>query len=318
MSNEDILEQSSEGENSSIDIKQLLEAANSKAFHDEDDLLRKDKTFEKVSSFFDLIKASSTDEVVSRKEQQVEQQTDAISEDDFVEKKVIPEDEGLSEPEADQDRNLEDAESKEDNLADLTSQDEVTVSEMPSEKLQSNEDQSASQDDFQPIDVIEQSRETVEKLKSEDSEDDSHSNEVSEEYNRGYQDALSEFEKTLQAEKEAISNFGNTLLSLRDDASKVIEELMKEKISEIAQDFLGSQISEFPEKFLSHIENVSASIIANSGEIIVELNEIDAVALKTNTKLEELPFVVKEVAELGRGEFRMIVGKSGYEQRIDD
>ena len=318
MSNEDILEQSSEGENSSIDIKQLLEAANSKAFHDEDDLLRKDKTFEKVSSFFDLIKASSTDEVVSREEQQVEQQTDAIPEDDFVEKKVIPEDEGLSEPEADQDRNLEDAESKEDNLADLTSQDEVTVSEMDSEKLESNEDQSASQDDFQPIDVIEQSRETVEKLKSEDSEDDSHSNEVSEEYNRGYQDALSEFEKTLQAEKEAISNFGNTLLSLRDDASKVIEELMKEKISEIARDFLGSQITEFPEKFLSHIENVSASIISNSSEIVIELNEIDAVALKTNTKLEELPFVVKEVAELGRGEFRMIVGKSGYEQRIDD
>ena len=129
---------------------------------------------------------------------------------------------------------------------------------------------------------------------------------------------LQEFEKTLEAEKKAISNFGNTLLSLRDDASKVIEELMKEKISEIAQDFLGSQISEFPEKFLSHIENVSASIIANSSEIVVELNEIDAVALKTNTKLEELPFVVKEVAELGRGEFRMIVGKSGYEQRIDD
>jgi len=38
MSNEDILEQGSEGENSSIDIKQLLEAANSKAFDDEDDL----------------------------------------------------------------------------------------------------------------------------------------------------------------------------------------------------------------------------------------------------------------------------------------
>ena len=189
---------------------------------------------------------------------------------------------------------------------------------MDSEKLESNEDQSVSQDDFQPIDVIEQSRETVEKLRSEDSEEASHSDEVSEEYNRGYQDALSEFEKTLQAEKKAISNFGNTLLSLRDDASKVIEELMKEKISEIARDFLGSQITEFPEKFLSHIENVSASIIANSSEIVIELNEIDAVALKTNTKLEELPFVVKEVAELGRGEFRMIVGKSGYEQRIDD
>lgn len=318
MSNEDILEQSSEGENSSIDIKQLLEAANSKAFDDEDDLLRKDKTFEKVSSFFDLIKASSTDDVGSREEQQVEQQSDGTSGVDLVEKEVVPEDEGLSEQAADQDRNLEDAESNEDNSGDLTSQDEVTVSEVDSEKLESNEDQSVSQDDFQPIDVIEQSRETVEKLKSEDSEEASHSDEVSEEYNRGYQDALSEFEKTLQAEKKAISNFGNTLLSLRDDASKVIEELMKEKISEIARDFLGSQITEFPEKFLSHIENVSASIISNSSEIVIELNEIDAVALKTNTKLEELPFVVKEVAELGRGEFRMIVGKSGYEQRIDD
>ena len=255
---------------------------------------------------------------MSREEQQVEQQSDGTSGVDLVEKEVVPEDEGLSEQAADQDRNLEDAESNEDNSGDLTSQDEVTVSEVDSEKLESNEDQSVSQDDFQPIDVIEQSRETVEKLKSEDGEEASHSDEVSEEYSRGYQDALSEFEKTLQAEKKAISNFGNTLLSLRDDASKVIEELMKEKISEIARDFLGSQITEFPEKFLSHIENVSASIIANSSEIVIELNEIDAVALKTNTKLEELPFVVKEVAELGRGEFRMIVGKSGYEQRIDD
>ena len=318
MSNEDILEQSSQGENSSVDIKELLEVANSKAFDDEDDLLRKDKTFQKASSFFDLIKTSSVDEVGSREKQQVEQQMDETSEGDFLEKEVTPEDEGLSELAADQNANLEDSESNEDNSGDSTSQGEVTISETGSEKLESNEDQSVSQEDFQPIDVIEQSRETVEKLKSEDSEDTSSSDEVSEEYNRGYQDALREFEKTLQAEKEAISNFGNTLLSLKDDASKVIEELMKEKISEIAQDFLGSQISEFPEKFLSHIENVSASIIATSREIVIELNEIDAVALKTNTKLEELPFVVKEVAELGRGEFRMIVGKSGYEQRIDD
>ena len=157
MSNEDILEQSSEGENSSIDIKQLLEAANSKAFDDEDDLLRKDKTFEKVSSFFDLIKASSTDEVVSREEQQVEQQSDGTSGVDLGEKEVVSEDDGLSELAADQDRNLEDAESNEDNLGDLTSQDEVTVSEVDIEKLESNEDQSVSQDDFQPIDVIEQS-----------------------------------------------------------------------------------------------------------------------------------------------------------------
>ena len=55
-----------------------------------------------------------------------------------------------------------------------------------------------------------------------------------------------------------------------------------------------------------------------SNEIIVELNEIDAAALKTNIKLEQLAFKIKEVTDLGRAEFRIIVGKSGYEQKIAD
>ena len=141
---------------------------------------------------------------------------------------------------------------------------------------------------------------------------------TSEEYNRGYQDAINEFEKTLEAEKKAISNFGSTLLSIRDDASKVIEELIKEKLSEICNEFLGKQISDFPQDFLAHIENISDSIVSNSNEIVIELNELDAAALKSEVKLEKLAFEIKEVTDLGRAEFRIIVGKSGYEQKIAD
>ena len=108
------------------------------------------------------------------------------------------------------------------------------------------------------------------------------------------------------------------MLSIRDDASKIIEELIKEKLVEISNEFLGKQISDFPKDFLSHIENISASIVSNTNEIIVELNEIDAAALKTSIKLEQLAFKIKEVADLGRGEFKIIVGKSGYEQKIAD
>ena len=108
------------------------------------------------------------------------------------------------------------------------------------------------------------------------------------------------------------------MLSIRDDASKIIEELIKEKLAEISSEFLGKQISDFPEDFLSHIENISASIVSNTNEIIVELNEIDAAALKTSVKLEHLAFKIKEVTDLGRGEFKIIVGKSTYEQRIAD
>jgi hypothetical protein len=34
--------------------------------------------------------------------------------------------------------------------------------------------------------------------------------------------------------------------------------------------------------------------------------------------LEQLAFKIKEVTDLGRGEFKIIVGKSGYEQKIAD
>ena len=188
---------------------------------------------------------------------------------------------------------------------------EVEKSDIPGEEEISSEN-------FEPLDVIEQSRETVEKLKSQDKAETDQVEETSEEYNLGYQDALNEFEKTLDAEKKAISNFGSTLLSIRDDASKIIEELIKEKLAEISNEFLGKQVSEFPKDFLTHIENISESIVSSTSEIIVELNEIDAAALKTNIKLEQLAFKIKEVTDLGRAEFRIIVGKSGYEQKITD
>ena len=188
---------------------------------------------------------------------------------------------------------------------------EVEKSDIPGEEEISSEN-------FEPLDVIEQSRETVEKLKSQDKAETDQGEETSEEYNLGYQDALNEFEKTLDAEKKAISNFGSTLLSIRDDASKIIEELIKEKLAEISNEFLGKQVSEFPKDFLTHIANISESIVSSTSEIIVELNEIDAAALKTNIKLEQLAFKIKEVTDLGRAEFRIIVGKSGYEQKIAD
>jgi hypothetical protein len=197
-------------------------------------------------------------------------------------------------------------------------QTEGGISEPEVEKLDILGKEEISPENFEPLNVIEQSRETVKKLKSKDKSETDQVEETSEEYNLGYQNALNEFEKTLEAEKKAISNFGSTLLSIRDDASKIIEELIKEKLAEISNEFLGKKISDFPEDFLSRIENISASIVSNTKEIIVELNEIDAAALKTNIKLEQLAFKIKEVTDLRRGEFKIIAGKSGYEQRIVD
>ena len=314
MSNDDILEQSSQDESSSVDIVELLKAANSRVFDDQNNLIDTNKNFEKVSSFFDLIKSSNIEDG-----NLVEQdQGSEGSSEDVLDEEELAEDTALDKSPEDKQIDIENLESSENNLASENLQTEGNISEPEDKNSENLEEEEVSSENFEPLDVIEQSRETVEKLRSQDNAETDQVDEISEEYNRGYQDALNEFEKTLEAEKKAISNFGSTLLSIRDDTSKIIEELIKERLSEISNEFLGKQVSDFPKDFLSHIENISSSIVSNTSEIIVELNEIDAAALKADIKLEQLAFKIKEVTDLGRAEFRIIVGKSGYEQKIAD
>ncbi|MCH1412213.1 MAG: hypothetical protein L7U86_02360 [Rhodobacteraceae bacterium] len=315
MSNDDVLEQNGRDESSSVDIVELLAAANSRVFDDQNGLTDKNKNFEKVSSFFDLIKSSNNEDANSaEQDQSSEIAADESLDEEIVGLRIASLDGAADNKEID----IENLESNEDKLAfeDLQTGEDINEPEIDNSDTPLEEEMSS--ENFEPLDVIEQSRETVEKLKSQDKAETDQVEETSEEYNLGYQDALNEFEKTLDAEKKAISNFGSTLLSIRDDASKIIEELIKEKLAEISNEFLGKQVSEFPKDFLSHIENISESIVSSTSEIIVELNEIDAAALKTNIKLEQLAFKIKEVTDLGRAEFRIIVGKSGYEQKIAD
>ena len=338
MSNDDVLEQNGQDESSSVDIAELLAAANSKVFDDVNGLIDANKNFEKVSSFFDLIKSSNNEDTnLAEQDESPESSAEENSDEEIIGLKISSSDGASDDNEINEeivglkisssdgasDDNEIDEEivglkisSRDDASDDM--QTERGINEPEVEKSDIPGEEEISPENFEPLDVIEQSRETVEKLKSQDKAETDQVEETSEEYNLGYQDALNEFEKTLDAEKKAISNFGSTLLSIRDDASKIIEELIKEKLAEISNEFLGKQVSEFPKDFLTHIENISESIVSSTSEIIVELNEIDAAALKTNIKLEQLAFKIKEVTDLGRAEFRIIVGKSGYEQKIAD
>ena len=315
MSNDnDVLEPNSQEEYGSVDIVDLLEIANSKVFDDEEGLVNRNKDFEKVSSFFDLIKSSDNeDQNVALSEQVSEASIEELSDEESS-----PEGNSLEEPSDNKQIELTNSENTEikSDSEDVAAADSITEPGLDNSEISGEEE--ISSEEFEPLDVIEQSRETVEKLKSQDEREENQVDELSEEYNRGYQDALSEFEKTMDAEKKAISNFGSTLLSIQEDTSKIIEELIKEKLLEISNEFLGKQVSDFPKDFYTHIENVSSSIVSNTSEIIVELNEIDAAALKSNIKLEQLAFKIKEVSDLGRAEFRIIAGKSGYEQKIAD
>ena len=319
MESDDILDQSQENQVDSIDIRDLLDVANAKVFDDDHDLISKTKNFEKVASFFDLIKSDTVAEpesVESDFTNSTSQEEDTGDDNDSVdqEKDGIDQEKAVS---SDQHENqkAEDL-TKDSQEIDEKSEENSSVKNMDVEET--IEEHSENQEEFEPINVLEQSNDSAKKNDESVEDSEVSSMENSEEYQRGYQDAIKEFESTLLSEKQSISDFGKTLLSVRDDAAVLIEELIKEKVLEISSDFLGKSISEIPEDLMNKVKNVTGSILSSSKEIIVEFNEIDAAALKENLSLDELPMKIREVTDLGRGEFRMIVGKSRYEQRIAD
>ena len=319
MESDDILDQSQENQVDSIDIRDLLDVANAKVFDDDHDLISKTKNFEKVASFFDLIKSDTVAEpesVESDFTNSTTQEEDTGDDNDSAdqEKGGIDQEKAVS---SDQHENQKAEDLTEDSQEiDEKSEENASVKNMDVEET--IVEHSENQEEFEPINVLEQSNDSAKKNDESVEDSEVSSIENSEEYQRGYQDAIKEFESTLLSEKQSISDFGKTLLSVRDDAAVLIEELIKEKVIEISSDFLGKSISEIPEDFMKKVKDVTGSILSSSKEIIVEFNEIDAAALKENLSFDELPMRIREVTDLGRGEFRMIVGKSRYEQRISD
>ena len=298
-----------------IDIKSLLEAANSSRFDEAETLLRGKETFEKADSFFELIKSEPATEIVSN--------SDSVpleSEENFEEKGQSAENNSddhqqtaLSEEDQEGSKTTGNIASE---VADLEVSDMSEASEIEDlnekDEFQSAEENNAS---FETVDVVKHViNESSDEINDEDEEQPNV--EQSEDYQRGYQDALVEFENTLEVEKKAVADFANTLFAARDDFSSLIEQFLIEKAKEISVDFLGERIDEVPELLVDRVKAVSSEIIENTTHMTLELNEIDATAFIE--KSSDLPFQIITTSELARGEFRILAGKSGYFQKISN
>ena len=301
----------------SIDIKSLLDVVNSSKFDETETLLREKDTFEKAESFFDLIKsdAGSDNNVVSKSEVALSESAD----EDKLNEKL---NEGLGQEISENDP------SKEVTFISLDEKDvgsEPQVSEASNiigsaenESLDASEMSGANENNDTSFEAVSVVKEVLNSESDEqDGPDDQEvSQEQSEEYQKGYQDALLEFEKTLEAEKKAVADFSNTLFSVRDEFSDLVEEILIEKAQGISSIFLGELIDVAPEKLIERVKKVSLEVLEKTSETVVELNEIDATAFIKNST--DLPFKVITTPDLGRGEFRIIAGKSGYHQTISN
>ena len=328
----------------SIDIKSLLDVVNSSKFDETETLLREKDTFEKAESFFDLIKsdAGSDNNGVSESDTPLSESAD---EDKLNEKlneglgqEILENDPSkevtfisLDEKDAGSESQVSEVSNEDDSSKEVTfiSLDEKDAGSEPqvseasniigsaeNESLDANEMSGANENNDTSFEAVSVVKEVLNSESDEqDGPDDQEvSQEQSAEYQKGYQDALLEFEKTLEAEKKAVADFSNTLFSVRDEFSELVEEILIEKAQDISSIFLGERIDMAPELLVERVKKVSSEILEITSETVVELNEIDATAFIKNST--DLPFKVITIPDLGRGEFRIIAGKSGYHQTI--
>ena len=103
MSDDDVLEHSSQTKSSSVDIADLLEIANSKVFDDQDGLTERNKNFEKVTSFFDLIKSSNNEDTnLAEQDQSPESSAEETLDEEIVGLKISSNDGASDDKEIDE------------------------------------------------------------------------------------------------------------------------------------------------------------------------------------------------------------------------
>ena len=309
------LENKEPKEESSIDIKSLLEAANSSRFDEAETLLRGKETFEKADSFFELIRSEPTTETASNLDSAALERNESFEEKEHlaVDDSDVHQQMGLSEEEnkdLETDRNI-DAEAEGLDLPENSEPSEIDDA-YEKDELQSDGESNAS---FETVDVVKHVVNEISEDTSDENEDELNVVQ-SEDYQRGYQDALAEFENTLETEKKAVADFSNTLFLVRDDFSSLIEKILIEKAKAISFEFLGELIDKTPELLADRVKAVSSEIIENTKQMTLELNEIDATAFIK--KSSDLPFQIITTSELARGEFRILAGKSGFHQKISN
>ena len=135
-------------------------------------------------------------------------------------------------------------------------------------------------------------------------------------YDKGYKEALEEFEKAMSLEKGSLKDLTETMFSIRDGFQESLETLIKTKICELHNELLDSEIQDFPTPFLNKIKQVASDIVTEIKDVKLELNHADLELLKGSDAVKSLGFEVMERADLRRGEFRLTSNTTGFQREL--
>ena len=122
----------------------------------------------------------------------------------------------------------------------------------------------------------------------------------------------------MQMEKSSFQSLVQTMFTVSEQFREELEELIKLKITELANDLVGTHVQEFQESYLNQIKASADHILRDSAEMKLKLNHSDFEVLKSNSNFSDFAFEISEEADLRRGEFRLVAGSSGFQQKYID
>jgi flagellar biosynthesis/type III secretory pathway protein FliH len=259
------------------DLESLLAVANSSEFSVSDGFTTEKQEFEKFNSFFEIVTSTET--------------KNSDNEGEVLGKKGESEISGLQiGSEADEESELEIS-----GLQIGSGADEEGKSEISDLQIASEADES-----FSKASGLEMSLTEEEQLA----------------YDRGYKEALEEFEKSMSLEKGSLQDLTETMFLIRDDFQESLETLIKTKICELNNELLDSEIQDFPTSFLNKIKQVADDIMSEIKDVKLELNYADLELLKGSDVIKNLGFEVMERSDLRRGEFRLTSNATGFQREL--
>ena len=284
------------------EIAHLLKISQDTSYDESEDILHVKEDFEKLGSFFDLIKQDSSTNVVDAAESEVITEQNPLVAEDV---KDIDTD-AVNAPEPDE-QIAEYESSPGDKLTEEVSEGDGQSS------VVDNETTNADSDNFEIDPIVGANVE-----ETNDNPKQSVGEKVSDEllkieYEKGYSDAVLQLEKSLEDEKAYLRELSANLFTIKGEISDELQKLIIEKINQLSMDFLSEKIDVIPQTFLDKIMVSVEHISSYLETVVVELNELDALAINSNvTALEDYALKIKVNKDLKRGEFKITDGDTLY------
>jgi hypothetical protein len=297
------------------EIKDLLLAAQNQFFDDDAEVVREKDDFEKLDSFFELVQKES---VSTRKE---------VNEDNDEHLEAAPVGSLENIYAGEEGASLQDMKASESIDSDVhsTSNSKVNLHEEGLENLETSDENDLpdeqlssfgsgiSDEPFVADPLVKPHNTEIDDTHEQSNTDDILQDQLQEEYERGYADAVNALEKSIIDERSQVQNLNSVLFEIHGEFEQQIKALLQEKIKCLALEFIGDAIDDDPEKLVVKIDREVANLSKYVNNLTVELNELDALAISANGSTisdGQVKFVSN--ANLARGEFKLSDGFTTY------